>query len=52
LLDSSLHGPKWLTGGSVGPEGSALVFVVIGILFLLFHLFFREAKFPAPAQHS
>jgi uncharacterized protein len=52
LLGSSLRGPKWLTGGSVGPEGSALVFVLIGILFLLFHLFFRKAKFPAPAQHS
>ena len=25
LLNSSFHGPRWLTGGTVGPEGSALV---------------------------
>jgi len=31
LTAASLHGPAWLTGGSVGPEGSALVFVVMGI---------------------
>lgn len=39
LLNSSFHGPAWLTGGSVGPEGSLLVFIVlilaaIGIQFL------------------
>jgi len=28
----------WLTGGSVGPEGSLLVFVVIAILFAAFHV--------------
>jgi hypothetical protein len=39
LLNSSFHGPDWLTGGSVGPEGSVLVFLVLllaaaGIYFL------------------
>jgi uncharacterized protein len=39
LLNSSFHGPTWLTGGSVGPEGSLFVFVVlilwaVGIHFL------------------
>ena len=29
LLQSSFHGPQWLTGGKVGPEGSVLCFVVI-----------------------
>src|SRR5450756_2021428 len=24
LLNSSFHGPVWLTGGTVGPEGSAM----------------------------
>jgi CAAX protease family protein len=37
LLNASFHGPAWLTGGTVGPEGSVLVFVVIGILFASFH---------------
>jgi uncharacterized protein len=46
LLTSSFHGPRWLTGGSVGPEGSVLVFVVIGILFLLFHRIYPRVQFP------
>ena len=29
LLNPSFHGAAWLTGGTVGPEGSVLVFVVI-----------------------
>jgi hypothetical protein len=36
LLNSSLHGPAWLTGGTVGPEGSAISFVVVGIAAVLF----------------
>ena len=32
LFLSTHHGPEWLSGGSAGPEGSALVFLVIGIL--------------------
>lgn len=31
LLNSSFHGPVWLTGGTVGPEGSVMAFVVVGI---------------------
>jgi membrane protease YdiL (CAAX protease family) len=36
LLNSSLHGPAWLTGGSVGPEASVMAFVVIGAAALIF----------------
>ena len=36
LLSPSFHGSRWLTGGSVGPEGSVLVFVLIAILWVLF----------------
>lgn len=36
LLSSSLHGPRWLTGGSVGPEGSLLCFVVIALSWIAF----------------
>jgi membrane protease YdiL (CAAX protease family) len=50
LLSSSFHGPRWLTGGSVGPEGSALVFAVIGILFAVFHYLYPEARFPQPSK--
>jgi len=47
LLNSSLHGPDWLTGGSVGPEGSYLVFVVIGALWVLFNRVYPEVKYGA-----
>lgn len=36
LMNPSFHGSVWLTGGSVGPEGSVLVFVVLAILWLVF----------------
>lgn len=36
LLSSSFHGARWLTGGSVGPEGSVFVFVVIAALWVAF----------------
>lgn len=45
LLNSSLHGPVWLTGGSVGPEGSYLVFVVIGAVWVLFSRVYPEVRY-------
>ncbi len=47
LINSRLHGPDWLTGGSVGPEGSYLVFVVIGALWVLFDRAYPEVKYDA-----
>lgn len=52
LLDSSFHGPVWLTGGSVGPEGSYLVFVVIGAVWLLFSRAYPEVKYGAREPNS
>src|SRR5579875_149916 len=48
LLNSSFHGPPWLTGGSVGPEGSLFAFIIIVNLFLVFHLLYPRARFPKP----
>lgn len=45
LLRSSFHGPKWLTGGSVGPEGSALIFILLVVLWILFDRFHPEVKY-------
>ncbi len=45
LLNSSFHGPAWLTGGSVGPEGSYLVFVVLAALWVLFDRMYPEVKY-------
>jgi membrane protease YdiL (CAAX protease family) len=36
LLSSSLRGSEWLSGGSVGPEGSVLCFVVIASVWITF----------------
>jgi uncharacterized protein len=36
LLDSSFHGPAWLTGGTIGPEGSVMAFVVVAITAVIF----------------
>lgn len=44
LLESSLHGSRWLTGGSIGPEGSAMAFAVMGAAFVLFHFCYRRSK--------
>jgi uncharacterized protein len=39
LLNSTLQGPRWLTGGSVGPEASMMMFVVLALMFVLFRPF-------------
>ena len=36
LLSSSRHGPDWLTGGSVGPEGSVFCVVVMALVWIAF----------------
>lgn len=45
LLKSSFHGPSWLTGGVVGPEGSVFCFVVIGMLWILFDRTYPEVRY-------
>lgn len=55
LLNSHFRvgAPVWLTGGSVGPEGSVFVFIVLAVLFVLVDRMYPEVRFPvraAPAQ--
>ncbi len=45
LLNSSFQGPRWLTGGTVGPEGSVFVFVMIAIVWIAFDRLYREVKY-------
>jgi uncharacterized protein len=45
LLKSSFHGPHWLTGGMVGPEGSVLCFVVIGVVWVVFERMYPDVKY-------
>jgi uncharacterized protein len=49
MSNASLHGANWLTGGTVGPEGSLFSFLTMGILALAIHFLF-PAKKSEPAQ--
>jgi uncharacterized protein len=48
LLNSSFHGPKWLTGGSIGPEGSVVDFVLMLLAFLIFARLYPAKRAGAP----
>jgi membrane protease YdiL (CAAX protease family) len=43
LLSSSLRGSDWLSGGSVGPEGSVLCFAVIAVAWIVFDRIYPKA---------
>ena len=47
LSNATLAGPAWLTGGSTGPEASVCDFVMLVILFYVFH-----RLYPARAVNS
>ena len=47
LLKSSFHGPQWLTGGVVGPEGSVFCFVAIAVVWVAFASKYPEVKYPS-----
>jgi uncharacterized protein len=44
LSNASLHGPNWLTGGTVGPEGSVFSFLTMGILAIAIHFLFPAKR--------
>ena len=51
LSNAILHGPRWLTGGTVGPEGSVFCFLTMGLQFFVVMWLFpnkneRAAKLP------
>ena len=52
LLSSSLRGPEWLSGGSVGPEGSVLCFVVIGLTWIAFDRMYPSVKTTVASPES
>ena len=52
LMNATLQGPNWLTGGIVGPEGSVMAFVMLAGAFVLLwviHSRRRPAAIPSPA---
>lgn len=44
LSNATLHGPKWLTGGSPGPEASIFDFLILGIFFFVVHRWYPARK--------
>jgi membrane protease YdiL (CAAX protease family) len=49
LLNSSSSGPPWLSGGTVGPEGSTLCTLLIVVVWLICAGRLREVRYPKPA---
>jgi len=47
LMRPLFQGPEWLTGGSVGPEGSVLCFAVIAAVSGAFSWRYRDVKYGA-----
>jgi membrane protease YdiL (CAAX protease family) len=47
LFNSSFHGPTWLTGGTVGPEGSIFAFLVLVIGGIGVHFIFPKKQIPS-----
>lgn len=45
LLNSSFHGSRWFTGGTVGPEGSLFVFVMIAVLWVAFDRIYPKPNY-------
>jgi uncharacterized protein len=54
LSNASLHGPSWLTGGTVGPEGSVFSFVTMAAAAFFIHKVFppRKSAEPLPSTVS
>jgi uncharacterized protein len=47
LLNPSVHGPVWLSGGSVGPEGSVVTLILWALVTVIFVLIYRKRAEPA-----
>lgn len=47
LLNPNFHGPVWLTGGTVGPEGSIVTLILWTAMMVIFYLVYRKPRQPA-----
>jgi len=52
LSNATLHGPVWLTGGTVGPEGSVFSFLAMAAAALYIHKVFPPKPKPAPKMEN
>jgi len=46
LFNSAFSGPRWLTGGIVGPEASVLTPIALALVALVFSRYYRENRYP------
>ncbi len=46
MISATFHGPSWMTGGSVGPEGSVFCFLVIALVWIVFDRVYPRAAMP------
>jgi membrane protease YdiL (CAAX protease family) len=47
LLSPTIHGKSWLSGGTVGPEASVMLLVVLVVMWVVFHRQYRDARYLA-----
>jgi hypothetical protein len=52
LFNSSFSGPRWLTGGSVGPEASIFTPLTLLLVAIIFSRFYRENRYNPIGAHS
>ena len=52
LLNSTLSGPQWLTGGTVGPEASFLTPLALLVVAVLFSRHYPETRYHVQQQNS
>ena len=52
LLNASFCGPRWLTGGTVGPEASIFCPIVLAIVAIVFSWKYRDARYRALSAPS
>jgi hypothetical protein len=54
LFNSAFQGPRWLTGGIVGPEASVITPIALLLVALIFSRYYRQNVYPAckPAPTS
>src|SRR5262249_7589703 len=50
LLGGNFYGPAWLTGGSVGPEGSLLLTLLVVLFWVGVAVCLPEGRYPNPAR--
>ena len=52
LLRATLHGSRFITGGTVGPEGSVLLLVVMAVTWIAFDRTHRQVNYPPTRSNA